>query len=176
MNPFYKSPRINIGRLTPMIQDLKGQVKFLQNTDILPTKQTCPDCKKVLSKQSSRGYFVYFRCTTCKKQISARTGTVLSDSRVRFRRIILLGKALKYQSGKIVETPTQATITKVVFNMKMSAISELLLLILFWPNFNCSFPGSSLSSDNCHRNICWVNSCPCDICPSLLNPKITNIS
>ena len=157
MNPFYKSPRINIGRLTPMIQDLKGQVKFLQNTEVLPTKQTCPECKKVLSKQSSRGYFVYFRCTTCKKQVSARNGTVLSDSRISFRRFILLGKALKYQRVNIGKTPTQTTITKVGFNMKMSAISELLLLILFWPNIKCSFPGSALSLDNCPRNICWVN-------------------
>ena len=56
----------------------------------------------------------------------------------------------------------------------MSAISELLLIIIFWPTIKCSFPGSFL--DNCQSNICWVSICPCDICPSLLNPKITNMS
>ena len=103
MNPFYRSPRINLGRLTPLIQDLKGQVNFLQNTEILPTKQTCQKCNKVLNKQSNRGYFVYFRCTTCKKRISARKGTVLSDSKISLRRFILLGKALKYQNLNIAK-------------------------------------------------------------------------
>ena len=111
MNTFYKSPRINLGRLMPMIQDLKGQVKFLQDTEILPTQQTCMGCNKVLNKQRSRGYFVYFQCSTCKKQISARRGTVLSDARISFRRFILLVYAFCQFNWTYDQTQQETCIT-----------------------------------------------------------------
>ena len=87
---FYKSPRVNLGRLTPLLQDLKGQIEFLEKTEILPTKQTCTDCDQVLTKRSNKGYFVYYRCTKCSKRISARSGTILSGSKLSFRRFILM--------------------------------------------------------------------------------------
>ena len=90
MDMFYKSPRVNLGRLTPLLQDLKGQIEFLEKTEILPTKQTCTDCDQVLTKRSNKGYFVYYRCTKCSKRISARSGTILSGSKLSFRRFILM--------------------------------------------------------------------------------------
>ena len=49
----------------------------------------------------------------------------------------------------------------------MSAISRL-LLIRFWPNFNCCFPRSSLTINTSQRDIC-----PGNICPGFLfGPKI----
>ena len=46
----------------------------------------------------------------------------------------------------------------------ISAISQL-LLVRFWPNFTCRFPGPLWTYSNCHNDICPGNICPCNICP-----------
>ena len=84
MTTFYKSPRINLGRLMPMVSNLKGQVKFLQETEVLPVTQNCEKCDTVLTKQNNRGYFVYFRCGKCKTMTSVRKGTILSKAKISF--------------------------------------------------------------------------------------------
>ena len=68
----YKSVRINLGKLIGKISDHKSQIKFLQDTNILPTTQTCVPCNKVLTKLSSQGTSVFFRCGVCKKKVSIR--------------------------------------------------------------------------------------------------------
>ena len=68
----YKSVRINLGKLIGKVSDQKSQIKFLQDTNVLPKTQTCHTCNKVLHKMSSIGTFVFFRCGNCKKRISIR--------------------------------------------------------------------------------------------------------
>lgn len=111
MPPFYKSPRINLGRLTPMVQDLKGQLKFLQETKILPTSQTCQDCNNVITKHSNRGYFVFYQCGKCKKRISVRRGTVLANAKISFRRFILLAYAFCQFNWTYQQTQQEACVT-----------------------------------------------------------------
>ena len=62
MSTLFKNLRINIGKLLGKIPDLKSQIKFLQDTNILPTSQTCTNCNKLLNKSSAEGSFVFFRC------------------------------------------------------------------------------------------------------------------
>ena len=49
-------------------------------------------------------------------------------------------------------------------HLSISAISQL-LLVRFWPNFKCRFPGPLWTYSNCHNDICPGNICPCNICP-----------
>ena len=49
-------------------------------------------------------------------------------------------------------------------HLSISAISQL-LLVQFWPNFKCRFPGPLWTYSNCHNDICPGNICPCNICP-----------
>ena len=86
----YKSPRINISKLSAKIPDLKSQVKFLQENLILPTTQTCDPCNQIITKLSNEGSKVFFRCGKCKSKISIRKGTVLYNSKLSLRRFILL--------------------------------------------------------------------------------------
>ena len=79
-----------MGKLLGKISDLKSQIKFLQDTNILPSTQTCIPCNKVLNKMCNEGSFVYFRCGKCKKRVSIRKGTVLWNSKLSLRRFILL--------------------------------------------------------------------------------------
>ena len=90
MSSLYKSLRINIGKLLGKISDLKSQIKFLKDTNILPNTQTCQPCNKVLTKLSIEGNFAFFRCSQCKRRVSIRKGTVLSNSKLSLRRFILL--------------------------------------------------------------------------------------
>ena len=87
---FYKSKRINIGKLVGKLPDLKSQIHFLQETKILPETQTCTPCNQVLTKLSITGNYVFFRCNKCSKRISIRQGTVLSNCNLSLRRFILL--------------------------------------------------------------------------------------
>ena len=79
-----------MGKLLGKISDLKSQIKFLQDTNILPSTQTCIPCNTVLNKMCNEGSFVYFRCGKCKKRVSIRKGTVLWNSKLSLRRFILL--------------------------------------------------------------------------------------
>ena len=55
LSKMYKSPRINISKLSAKIPDLKSQVKFLQENLILPTTQTCDPCNQIITKLSNEG-------------------------------------------------------------------------------------------------------------------------
>ena len=94
-----------------MIQDLKGQVSFLQDTGILPCEQNCKDCNKVLTKQGNKGYFVYYRCGSCKKRVSIRDGTILSGAKLSFRRFILLVYAFCQFNWTYAQTQQEACVT-----------------------------------------------------------------
>lgn len=111
MTTFYKSPRINLGRLMPMVSNLKGQVKFLQETEVLPVTQNCEKCDTVLTKQNNRGYFVYFRCGKCKTMTSVRKGTILSKAKISFRRFILLIYAFCQFNWTYGQTQREACVT-----------------------------------------------------------------
>jgi len=94
-----------------MVQDLKGQLKFLQETKILPTSQTCQDCNNVITKHSNRGYFVFYQCGKCKKRISVRRGTVLANAKISFRRFILLAYAFCQFNWTYQQTQQEACVT-----------------------------------------------------------------
>ena len=87
---FYKSPRINLGRLMTLIGSLLSQLNFLQETNILPKSQMCDNCNQALSSPKSRGNFVCYQCGKCKSKISSRKGTILANARISVRGFILL--------------------------------------------------------------------------------------
>ena len=107
----YKSKRINMGKLIVKIPDLKSQVKFLQNTDILPETMTCDPCNRTLTKISFEGNFVFFRCGNCKKRISIRKGTVLYNSKLSLRRFILIVYAFTQANWTYKQVDNEACIT-----------------------------------------------------------------
>ena len=90
LSKMYKSPRINISKVSAKIPDLKSQIKFLQENQILPKIQTCVPCNQIITKLSNEGSKVFFRCGKCKSKISIRKGTVLYNSKLSLRRFILL--------------------------------------------------------------------------------------
>ena len=111
MSTLFKNLRINIGKLLGKIPDLKSQIKFLQDTNILPTSQTCTNCNKLLNKSSAEGSSVFFRCGRCKKKISIRKGTILWNSKLSLRRFILLVYSFTQQNWTYKQMENEVCIT-----------------------------------------------------------------
>ena len=111
MTNLFKNLRINMGKLLGKIPDLKSQIKFLQDTKILPDKQTCSKCNKVLRKATVEGNFVFFRCGMCKKRISIRKGTILWNSKLSLRRFILLVYSFTQQTWTYKQVENEVCIT-----------------------------------------------------------------
>ena len=111
MTSMYKSVRINLGKLLVKIPDLKSQVKFLQETKVLPITQTCDPCNKVLTKLATKSNFVYFQCGLCRKRISIRRGTVLWNSKLSLRRFILLVYSFTQHNWTYKQVDTEVCIT-----------------------------------------------------------------
>ena len=108
---FYKSPRINLGRLMTLIGSLLSQFNFLQETNILPKSQMCDTCNQELSIPKSRGNFVYYKCSKCKTQISSRKGTILAHAKISFRRFILLAYSFCQFNWTYDQTKQESCIT-----------------------------------------------------------------
>ena len=68
MSKLYKNKRINMGKLLGKISDLKSQIKFLRDTNILPSKQTCIPCNKVLNKMCNEGSLYIFAVENAKRE------------------------------------------------------------------------------------------------------------
>ena len=108
---FYKSPRINLGRLMTLIGSLLSQLTFLQETNILPKSQMCDKCNQELSSPKSRGNFVYYQCGKCKSKISSRKGTILANAKISFRRFILLAYSFCQFNWTYDQTQQESCVT-----------------------------------------------------------------
>ena len=111
MATLFKNLEINIGKLLGKIPDLKSQIKFLQDTKILPCTQTCTTCNKVLQKPTTEGSFVFFRCGRCKKKVSIRKGTILWNSKLSLQRFNLLVYSFTQQTWTYKQVENEVCIT-----------------------------------------------------------------
>ena len=125
MTTFYKSPRINLGRLMPMVSDIKNRWNFCRRQTCCTKTQSCEKCDTMLKKQSNRGYFVYFRCGKCKTRTSVRKGTILSNAKISFRRFILLIYAFCQFNWTYDQTQREACVTSVEESDTESGSSSL---------------------------------------------------
>ena len=82
--------KINYAKLVGKVRTKEKQIKFLQECGILDTSKRCDSCDKELKDlYSEKGYY-YFRCLGCKKKISVRRDSILSNANVSMCNFILL--------------------------------------------------------------------------------------
>ena len=82
--------KLNYGKLVKKLRSDKDQITFLQEKGIFPMTMECSGCHETLHEIHEKKKYFFFNCKKCKKKISLRHKTILSNSNILLRKLILL--------------------------------------------------------------------------------------
>ena len=68
----------------------KDKITFLQEKGIFPITMECSGCHETLHEIHEKKKYFFFNCKKCKKKISLRHKTILSNLNISLRKLILL--------------------------------------------------------------------------------------
>ena len=84
------SRKLNFGKLVKRLNSEKDCVSFLQDFGVLHKTVKCTNCDKTLDEVHTNKKYFYFLCSLCKKKISIRTNSIISNANISLRKFTLL--------------------------------------------------------------------------------------